>query len=367
LNGKLQTTQQLFCRNPPVAVAESVPDKNVLVGGQIKLDGTKSHDPDPGDTIAGYEWKKTEPSDIIAPNTISDPSSSTPTFDVPNYVPAKFTSFTTPPQLLPLKFSLQVTDNHGLKSTNDASVSLDVICSPSDQTKAEKARSFFLGMINFPGGSVKFPETIDNFRYFISGKGDTQGLTQGVTGNGASQPLPVQWLDNTQEFQIAERKMSGEIEKDIGLMLRGMQNGESRKMVKTYSYDVTDRKKIYHWTPIGRIPSDFTTAVGSANIFANVDLTVTKASSRFGSDSVSGKVVLSLKDTYDFNPGKIFNAPPVGSTTSDEIYQLIKCLGARNFNQDVTFSKVITNVPWRNLDEFLVRCNDFPNVCRIEP
>lgn len=360
-------TQQLFCRNPPVAVAQSVPDKKVLVGSQISLDGSKSYDPDPGDTVVGFEWKKTEPSDTVVPNTMSDPTSSNPTFDVPNYVPAKFTSFTTPPQLLPLKFSLEVTDNHGLKSTNDASVSLDVICSPSDQAKAEKARSFFLGMINFPGGSVKFPETIDNFRYFISGNGDTQGLTQGITGNGVPQPLPVQWLDDASEFQIAERKMSGEIEKDIHQVLRGMKNGESRQMVKTYSYDVTDRQKIYHWTPFGRLASDFTTAVGSANIFANVDLTVTKASSRLGSDSVSGKVVLSLKDTYDFNPGKRFNAPPVGSTTSDEIYQLIKCSGARNFNQDTTFSKVITNVLPHTLDEYLVRCNDFPNVCKIQP
>jgi hypothetical protein len=364
------TTQQLFCRNPPVAVAESVPDKSVLVGGKINLDGRKSHDPDPGDTVVGFDWKKTKPSDKIVPNTLSNPLSSMPTFDVPNYIPSEFTSLGTAPRLLPLEFSLQVTDNHGLKSTNDATVSLNVVCGASDQAKAEKARNFFLGMINYPGGSLKFPETINNFQYFLSGKGDTQGLTQGVTGNGVAESLPVGWLDNALEFKSAQRKIGGDMARDIFNMLRGMNDGESRQLVKSYAgakYDIRDSQKIYYWTPVGSIPSDFTTAVGSANVIADVDLTVTKSSSIFGSDRVSGKVVLLLKDNYDFNPNKTFNAPPVGSVTSDEIYQLIKCLGARNFNQDTTYSKVLTSFPTSSIHESLARCGEGPGNCRIQP
>jgi hypothetical protein len=352
-----------FCRNPPVAVAESVPEQEVLVGKQIQLSGTNSFDRDPGDTLQ-YEWTKKRPSDKIAPNTFSDPASSTPTFDAPNYIPSEFTSSSTPPKLLPLEFSLQVTDNHGLKSTNDATVSLDVVCDQNDQAKAEKARTFFLGLINLPLGSLKSPETVDNFKYFLSGRGDTQGLTQGVTGNGIPQPLPIQWLDNEQEFKTAERVMGSDMKKDLNQMLKSMQPGQTKQLAKTYPYDVTDKRKVYHFD---KVPSDFTTAVGSAKIFADVDLKITKGSQIFGSDIVSGTVILRLQDNYDFNPGKTFSAGPLGSVTSDEIYQLIKCLGTRNFNQDTTYSKIITNASPRILDEYLVRCNDFPDVCRIKP
>jgi hypothetical protein len=356
-----------FCRNPPVAVAESVPEQEVLVGKQIQLSGTNSFDRDPGDTIDKYEWTKKGPSDIIAPNTFSDPASSTPTFDAPNYIPSEFTSSSTPPKLLPLEFSLQVTDNHGLKSTNDATVSLDVVCDPNDQAKAEKARSFFLGLINFPGGSLKSPETVDNFKYFLSGRGDTQGLSQGVTGKGIPQPLPIQWLDNEQEFITAQRVISRDIINDLDKLLKTMQPGETKQFInpnaQPYSYDITDTRKIYHFD---KIPSDFTTAVGSAEIFADVDLKVTKGS-RFVADEVSGKVILRLKDTYDFNPGKTFNAGPLGKVTSEEIYQLIKCLGTRNFNQDTTYSKILTEASLHVLHEYLTRCKDFPDVCKIQP
>lgn len=123
------------------------------------------------------------------------------------------------------------------------------------------------------------------------------------------------------------------------------------------------------WTQLsgGNIGADFTTAVGSANMFADVDLTVKKASSFIDSNGISGKVILRLKDTYDFNAGKTFTTPGVGSITSDEIYQLIKCLGARNFNQDTTYSKVLTNAPTSGLGEYMTRCQEFSQYCRIRP
>jgi hypothetical protein len=118
--------------------------------------------------------------------------------------------------------------------------------------------------------------------------------------------------------------------------------------------------KIYYWTPVGSIPSDFTTAVGSATIFAHTDLTITKNGGR---GMVSGDVTFEIKDIYDFNPGS-FIKTPAGSMNTDEIHQVIKCLGARNFDQTTSYTMKLTNSGLGSLRYNLINCDD-SNTCRI--
>jgi K319-like protein len=354
---------------PPFAVAASIPDKVVMVEQPIMLDGRKSFDPDPQDHIIDYLWSQTD----TGPHRINfmSPGTSTVTFDAPYYVPTKFTSLNTPPQIIPLEFSLKVVDNHGLKSINDASVKLNVECNSQDRTNAENGRLFFNKLITFPGGSLKSPQTVENFQYFVSGKGDlipnkVGSAFIGVTGMGTAKPLPKLWLEHTVEFRKAQINMANDISKDISLLLNQMNNGETRSLVKVYSYNIDDSRKIYYWTPVGNIPSDFTTAVGAANTFAHTNLVITKASGFFSISKVSGEIKLELKDTYDFNPTrKFFGAGPLGVVKIEEIYSFIKCLGARNFNQDTMYIKNI-NVPVEAFRDAFVNCEVRSENCKIK-
>jgi hypothetical protein len=84
--------------HPPNANAG--PDQTVNSGDTVTLDGTGSSDPDPGDSVASYQWSSSDPSITL--------SGATPSFKAPDV-----TKDTT------LTFQLIVTDTHGAQSQPD--------------------------------------------------------------------------------------------------------------------------------------------------------------------------------------------------------------------------------------------------------
>jgi hypothetical protein len=98
--------------HPPVA--DAGPDQTVppvIEGETVTLDGTGSHDPDSGDGIASYLWKQTGGISV----TLSDTTEAEPTFVTP---PVDITGTT-------LTFQLTVTDNGGLESSDEVSITID--------------------------------------------------------------------------------------------------------------------------------------------------------------------------------------------------------------------------------------------------
>ena len=134
--------------HPPVANAGA--DQTVNEGtANVKLDGTKSYDPDKGDTIASYSWTQTA-GPIV---TLANAKTATPTFTAPQ-VNADTT----------LTFSLKVTDNHGAASTNIATTS--VLVKNVNQHPIAKATVSPSSTVN--GGTVV---TLDG-----SGSNDPDGM-----------------------------------------------------------------------------------------------------------------------------------------------------------------------------------------------
>jgi hypothetical protein len=353
---------------PPIAVATCTTPNGVCINiqpdSQIKLSGFKSYDPDaPNDSVVGYQWKKTNPEDNIVKNTLSSPNSIETNFDMPYFVPYQFTSISTPPKLLPIEFSLVVTDTHGTKSQPDK-LSINMECSAFDKTRGEYFRDLLRGAIilnnEFP---FLNPQTADNMRYFLSGAGDiipnrdAKGNFVGVTENDNPKPLPIEWLENTSYFQKAQKDLAKLILKDVNDLLKQMEVGESRILNPAIPYRV-------HIETSGNIPVDFVTAIGSAPAFADVELIITK-SGFFKANTISGKIELKLEDIYDFNPNQIFKIHLLGVATSADIYNTIKCLGARNFDQTTIYNKIITDMNVRSFLNDFPDCDD-PDDCKIQ-
>jgi hypothetical protein len=348
--------------NPPIAVAKwtAVAPNTAYVGDTLTLNGKESYDPD-RDPIVQWKWTKTSPSDSMVPNTLSNPSSREAQFRLPDYIPAQFTSRTTPPNLLPIEFSLEVVDNRGMKSTNTdtSKVSIDIECLSGDLAKANNARDFFQKLINH-FLAVGFPQTVDNFRYFLSGGGDIVGKPLEVSGQGVPDPLPVQWLDDAGEFELAQSQLVSKIEKDIKEMLKGMKVGETR----TLPFDGSDgRYKHVIKSKNALVGTDFENAVGSAIAYAYPHLQITKTGT-FSSDRASGNIQFKLVDTYDFNIieglDHRVNVPGIGSILSSDIHSAIKCLGARNFDQTTVYNKIITDMA---VGQMAVIISIVPPVC----
>ncbi len=113
-NGGLQATDTCIVNvtwenEPPVANAGT--DQTVFEGNSILLDGSNSSDPDDG--IFAHQW--TQLSGVAV--TLSDPTSSQPTFTTPDVGPDGAS----------LTFQLTVTDNGGLQATDSCSVNVSAI------------------------------------------------------------------------------------------------------------------------------------------------------------------------------------------------------------------------------------------------
>ena len=307
------------------------------------------------DFVVGYQWKKTSPEDNIVKDALTAPNSVETNFDMPYFVPYQFTSISTPPTLLPIEFSLVVTDNHSTKSQPDK-LSINMECSSPDQKSGEHFRDLLRAAIIFNNEFPSLnPQTADNMRYFLSGAGDIiphrdpKGDFVGVTENDNPKPLPINWLENTSYFQKAQQNLAKLIFKDVNDLLKQMKVGESRILINP-----PDKPYDVHIETSGNLPFDFVSAIGSAPAFADVSLTITKGS-LFKANTISGKIELKLVDLYDFNAGQTFTIRGFGVATSADVYNAIKCLGARNFDQTTIYNKIITDM---NVRDFL---KDFPD------
>ena len=92
---------------------------------EVTLGGSESNDPDPGDSITEYHWKQVDNSGVKV--TLSDPNSATTSFNAPSRVPTRYISEDSSPQIIPLQFSLVVTDTHGATSQPANSISYNPV------------------------------------------------------------------------------------------------------------------------------------------------------------------------------------------------------------------------------------------------
>jgi len=134
--------------NPPTA--DAGPDQTINEGKTVILDGTNSDDPDTGDNIASYLWKQTTGS----PVTLSDTTYTMPTFVTP---PVDVTGTT-------LTFQLTVTDNGGLESSDEVSItiednSIDIFSEDVITTTSSTNES--IGIKEDSGGDLVSLEVID--------------------------------------------------------------------------------------------------------------------------------------------------------------------------------------------------------------
>ena len=103
------TDEGCVFNNPPEADAS--PDQAVVEGETVKLDGSKSSDPDPGDNIASYQW--TQIGGI--PVTLSDPTAAKPKFVTPIVSPSGMI----------LTFELVVEDKGDLQDSDQVTVTVN--------------------------------------------------------------------------------------------------------------------------------------------------------------------------------------------------------------------------------------------------
>jgi len=225
------------------------------MGSTVKMQGFQSYDIDIGDEVIGWIWSKNTPADSIVKNTLSNPNFVVTRFELPSYIPTKPVLFPDLPSPLPIDISLIVTDKLGEKSNPDG-LTINVKCTDGDQKSGEYFRNLLKGSVLFNNKfSSLYPQAADNFRYFLSGSGDTEGRPIGISGKGIPQPLPVEWLKSTSEFEKGLDKLSNNIKKDIRENLKVMEKGETRVLPsKTYSHLINTQ---------GDFPTDFIVAIYS--------------------------------------------------------------------------------------------------------
>ena len=102
----------------------------------------------------------------------------------------------------------------------------------------------------------------------------------------------------------------------------------------------------------------FRMQVHGAPLEATFDLIVTKRA--ILPNLVSGTVKLTIKDIYDFNMDEVTLIPKAlggGILDHFDVHAMIKCLGARNFDQTTTYMKTLTNVPVFSFVNKFVNCD----------
>ena len=137
--------------HPPVA--DAGPDQTVppvVEGETVTLDGTGSSDPDSGDSITSYLWKQTGGT----PVTLSNITNEMPIFVAP---PTDLTGTT-------LTFQLTVTDNGGLESSDEVSITIDdngITDFPEDVITTTSSTNESIGIKEESGGDLVSLEVID--------------------------------------------------------------------------------------------------------------------------------------------------------------------------------------------------------------
>ncbi len=232
-------------------------------------------------------------------------------------------------------------------------------------TQRGTRNNLFLRLINNPFAFL-VPQTVNNFQYFLSGKGDTIGMLEDVSGKGIPKPLPITWLENEPkafQYNKAQVTLLNQIQQDIRNLLNSMKNGETKTLPLSKQYN--ERILTPPGISINPRVIDFANSVGQANLELIPHLTITK--NRFLPDVITGEIKLILKDKYDFNINDSVRIPRLlgGDTYSGfDFHSVIRCLGARNFDQTVTFDKIITDMPLNIFRSSSIECDSI--FCRIQ-
>jgi hypothetical protein len=100
-------------------VADAGSNKKAVIGEQVSLDGTDSHDLDPTGEIVAYNWEQTGGSSSPSVN-LNSANAATPSFTIPNM--EEDTIF---------EFTLTVTDNEGAEAEDKVEVEVEVKPLPS--------------------------------------------------------------------------------------------------------------------------------------------------------------------------------------------------------------------------------------------
>ena len=155
-NGGLQSTDTCIVNvidstgvnQPPIA--DAGPGQTVDEGETVTLNGTNSDDPDLGDGIASYLWKQTGG----IPVTLSDTTEAELTFVTP---PVDLSGTT-------LTFQLTVTDNGGLESSDEVSITIEdngIKVFPEDVLTTTSSTNESIGIKEDSGGNLISLEVID--------------------------------------------------------------------------------------------------------------------------------------------------------------------------------------------------------------
>jgi hypothetical protein len=116
----IQTQQQ---QQKILPIANAGPNQLVISGSTVRLDGSHSYDENPGGNIIVYRWLQTGG---VPVNLVSSASNGVTSGGISNTNTAfpVFTAPTVSQGAVLLTFSLAVTDNYGLTSTNPAAVAI---------------------------------------------------------------------------------------------------------------------------------------------------------------------------------------------------------------------------------------------------
>ncbi len=353
---QLPITSSIFCKHPPIAIATSIPKDSAVIGQSVILDGDQSYDPDPGDEIINYDWKQESngapPVNIIK---YQDPTlKSRATFTSPNIVPTRVTSDQSPPEKISLKFNLEVTDNHGLKSLPlpQSSVSLQLTCNPEEERTIDKVRQQLQVIFGW----------YDTFDLEHA----TYALKKWLSGDDSNVDLDINWLRTTEPIQTGEstnekrfltkHTMSGPTKGEslVKILDEVAKDGKTRTFGDTWDYSLDVPIHIFDTNSL-----DFDLTVGSVQLSsvgnfeisrpADGMLHLTGTVHHFISQKING--VKQAYDMVDFNPGEQFPPKAISKFTeripgvdiptiiNDELNLMKKCYGANDYKQSANWDR----------------------------
>jgi hypothetical protein len=326
---------------PPVAVATSDPPVGI-VGNEVTLDGSQSNDPD-GDELT-FHWQQ-DTTNGSPQVTITNPDSDMAAFVAPDHVPSQWAgNDQTLPLLLPLQFSLTVTDSRG--SSSDAELSVPIQCDPATEEK--------IASLIPPGPEVEV-KAIENGFALLSYTQSLARLQHWRAGSGIDLPLDSGWLKTTTTIQAAEAAQQQRFETAIINLAEILPVGGP-----TTTYTFTFKNPIDKQTVYTNNDYDLYYAVGAINLTSTGTFQITH--DKANHVKITGTVTHSIKDRYDFNPGDVFSYTKLGLTYNvyaDDLNLLKTCKGAKDFDQNAGWiQNLITQGNPQSLREHIGKPND---------
>lgn len=350
----------------PIAIAKANPSVADVLS-PVTLDGSASNDPDQpsGDQITSYLWSQTDNSGFPVSITQTSPVNNgvvpPAQFNAPDRVPTKVTSDQTPPQKVPLTFSLAVTDSHNAHSadTPQSIVPVTIQCNAQDQQTIDKVKG-----------------QIDQFMSLFASHNlqhATFGFKKWLSGDNTPLDLDVNWVRSSSLIKDAEKTNEERFQN------KPTTGGDSLiKTIKAVANDGQTREFGTTWDVAqkGPLPTpfrdtateDFIFTVGSYQFTSvgNFEVSRVDAGTVLGGPTIHihgtvhhflSQVINKVKqayDMFDFNPGEQFPPPslswltqPLGIPTviNDELNLMKKCEGANDYQQQAGWDRTmdITN------------------------